>query len=185
VALLAEELVEEWLNRQNFFTIRGVKEGVGEMDLLAIRHVDDGGVEAWHAEVQVGLRPVTYMSNLTPGLARKLNKARGSSVRRNTAILDECVRAWVTNKFHHPRKVQRRNRFWPGAEWTPVLVHGIFKYPEELRLIGSQGVRLIPLGTVLRDLCGQGCDFVAAAGGDLASLMAFYGQTLGTRGPAA
>jgi hypothetical protein len=37
VALLAESLVEEWLNRQNFFTIRGVKHGIDEIDLLAIR----------------------------------------------------------------------------------------------------------------------------------------------------
>jgi len=30
-------LVEEWLNREGFFTIRGVKHGVDEMDLLAIK----------------------------------------------------------------------------------------------------------------------------------------------------
>lgn len=35
MALLGESLVEEWLNREGFFTIRGVKHGVGEMDLLA------------------------------------------------------------------------------------------------------------------------------------------------------
>jgi len=39
MALLAESLVDEWLNRQGFFTIRGVKHGVGEIDLLAIRAV--------------------------------------------------------------------------------------------------------------------------------------------------
>jgi hypothetical protein len=38
MALLAESLVEEWLNRKGFFTIRGIKHGVAEMDLLAIRH---------------------------------------------------------------------------------------------------------------------------------------------------
>jgi len=37
VALLGESLVEEWLNREGFFTIRGVKHGVDEMDLLAIK----------------------------------------------------------------------------------------------------------------------------------------------------
>lgn len=36
MALLAEELVEEWLNRNGFFTIRGIKLGVQEIDLLAI-----------------------------------------------------------------------------------------------------------------------------------------------------
>ena len=33
MALLAEELVEEWLNRQGYFTIRGIKFGVHEIDL--------------------------------------------------------------------------------------------------------------------------------------------------------
>ena len=36
MALLAEEIVEEWLNRNGFFTIRGIKVGVYEIDLLAI-----------------------------------------------------------------------------------------------------------------------------------------------------
>jgi hypothetical protein len=34
MALLDEQLVEEWLNRQNFFTMRGIKCGV---DLIAYR----------------------------------------------------------------------------------------------------------------------------------------------------
>ena len=51
MALLAEELVEEWLNRQGYFTIRGAKVGVGEMDLLAVKPTD-GGVECRHVEVQ-------------------------------------------------------------------------------------------------------------------------------------
>jgi hypothetical protein len=36
MALLAEEIVEEWLNRNGYFTIRGIKLGVHEIDLLAI-----------------------------------------------------------------------------------------------------------------------------------------------------
>ena len=36
MALLAEEIVEEWLNRQGFFTIRGIKQGTQEIDLLSV-----------------------------------------------------------------------------------------------------------------------------------------------------
>ncbi len=36
MALLAEEVVEEWLNRNGYFTIRGIKVGVDEIDTLAI-----------------------------------------------------------------------------------------------------------------------------------------------------
>jgi hypothetical protein len=42
MALLAEELVEEWLNRQGCFTIRGIKIGVHEIDLLAVKHTAAG-----------------------------------------------------------------------------------------------------------------------------------------------
>ena len=37
MSLLAEEVVEEWLNRNGYFTIRGIKVGVDEIDILAIR----------------------------------------------------------------------------------------------------------------------------------------------------
>src|SRR5215203_4737401 len=35
MALVAETLVEEWLHRKGYFTIRGIKTGSGETDLLA------------------------------------------------------------------------------------------------------------------------------------------------------
>jgi len=37
MSLLAEEIVEEWLNRDGYFTIRGIKLGVHEIDLLALK----------------------------------------------------------------------------------------------------------------------------------------------------
>jgi hypothetical protein len=49
MALLDEQLVEEWLNRQNFFTMRGIKSGNDEIDLLAIRPIPEG-LECWHVE---------------------------------------------------------------------------------------------------------------------------------------
>jgi Holliday junction resolvase-like predicted endonuclease len=52
MALLAESLVEEWLNRDGYFTIRGLKHGVGEMDLLAIRPEPEGKIVGMHVEVQ-------------------------------------------------------------------------------------------------------------------------------------
>jgi hypothetical protein len=56
MALLAESVVDEWLNRQGFFTIRGVKQGVSEMDILAVRP-ESSGIIGWHVEVQVSFRP--------------------------------------------------------------------------------------------------------------------------------
>jgi hypothetical protein len=55
VALLAEEIVGEWLNRQGYFTIRGIKVGVHEMYLLAIR-ITAISLECRHLEVQASMR---------------------------------------------------------------------------------------------------------------------------------
>lgn len=176
MSLLAESLVEEWLNRAGFFTIRGVKEGVGEIDLLGVRPTDTGTVEAWHVEVQVGFRPFTYMTDLTPRVAKTLSKAAGSTCRRSPDVLEECVSAWVLKKFEDPRKIRRRDRLWPGIEWKRVLVHGVFKFPEELRAIEAKGVTLIPLGVVLKNLCDGKRKSFTAAGGDLAELVAFYAR---------
>ena len=45
MALLAEEIVEEWLNRQGYFTIRGIKMVVHEIDLLAVKLRPNGKAE--------------------------------------------------------------------------------------------------------------------------------------------
>ena len=51
MALLGEEVVEEWLNRNGYFTIRGIKVGVDEIDILAIRPTPDRQHECRHIEV--------------------------------------------------------------------------------------------------------------------------------------
>jgi hypothetical protein len=40
MAALAESLVDEWLNRQGFFTVRGLKHGADEMRKNALRGIE-------------------------------------------------------------------------------------------------------------------------------------------------
>jgi len=56
MSILAEEIVEEWLNRQGFFTIRGIKIGVQEIDLLALR-INENNIECRHIEVTASITP--------------------------------------------------------------------------------------------------------------------------------
>ena len=63
MALLAESLVDEWLNRQVFFNIRGIKHGVGEIDFLGVRPIG-AGLEGWHVEVQASFSPIGYITPL-------------------------------------------------------------------------------------------------------------------------
>ena len=64
MAFLAETLVDEWLNRQGYFTVRGLKDGVSEIDLLGVRP-GPKGLEACHVEVQASFRPVGYITPIT------------------------------------------------------------------------------------------------------------------------
>lgn len=142
MALLDEQLVEEWLNRQNFFTIRGIKSGNDEIDLLAIRP-NPKGLECWHVEVQISYRPVGYIGGDT------------NARRRNDKELRAGVEQWVTKKFTSPKKVKRRNEILPNAKWRKFLVHAVLKDDAELPIMEELGVELIQYRKVLEDLCSD------------------------------
>lgn len=178
MALLAETLVEEWLNRRGYFTVRGVREGVSEMDLLAIKPSEATGVEARHVEVQTSFRPIGYISLSAKSHADSTGRRRSLTAQRTPETLRESVSEWVHKKYLSPKKANRREAMWPGAAWKYVLVHAVVKYPEELREIEKRGVELVSLKTVLEDLCpSERPPFTASAGGDLADLIDFYGRT--------
>ncbi len=143
MSLLDEQLVEEWLNRQGFFTMRGIKCGVDEIDLLAIREQADG-MERWHVEVQISFNPIGYIGG-------------GQSAKRRTP---EEVRAgveqWVDKKFTKAIKSERRLAILPKSEWQYVLVHGISKHPVELEIMKDLGVRTVPYIEVLSFLLARG-----------------------------
>src|SRR5882672_7841054 len=105
MALLAESLVDEWLNRQGFFTMRGVKKGVGEMDLLAVRPSEPAH-KGWHVEVQVSFRPVGYVSKRTKEMDVGTGRARTSAKLRSPEDIITCAKAWVVAKFRDPEKSQ-------------------------------------------------------------------------------
>lgn len=174
MSLLAESLVEEWLNRAGYFTIRGARIGVSEMDLLAVRP-GASGIEARHIEVQVSTNPIAYVSPLTGAQAKELEKARSSAWRRPPEILEVAVSAWIHKKFHAKKKSSARDQAWPGLVWSLELVHGLVRHPEELDLIRASGIRTITFYSVLKSLC---CEAALAhkggAGTDIAEILAFY-----------
>ena len=123
MALLAESLVEEWLNRDGFFTIRGVKHGAGEMDLLAVRPQREGTVIGWHVEVQAAFRPIGYITKVAAQLVSQTGRSRSIASTRTPEEVEVCAGEWVRSKFLDPKKAQLRTRLWPGIEWSFHLVH--------------------------------------------------------------
>ncbi len=152
MALLAESLVEEWLNRDGYFTIRGVKHGVGEMDLLAVRPESTGGIVGWHVEVQISFRPIGYIGKLTDQLLAKSGGSPSSARARTPEQVDVCAREWVQKKFRDPEKVRLRQRLWPGLEWSFHLVHAVLREPRELEVFASEGVKCHPFSELLTAL---------------------------------
>jgi hypothetical protein len=172
--LLAETVVDEWLNRNGFFTIRGVKDGVDEIDLLGVRPTE-AGLEGWHVEVQASFRPIGYITKLTEELARTLGKKRTTAWERPPEILRQCVEDWVANKFKRKDKVAARERAWPGIQWRHYFVHGAVRWDAELALIQEQGITVIPLYQVLMEVCTRaGTGSPGAAATDLADMMHYY-----------
>ena len=175
MALLAESLVEEWLNRDGYFTIRGVKHGVGEMDLLAVRPQPDGVVVGWHVEVQASFRPIGYIAKRTGDMVSESGGSATSARARTPEQVEACAREWVENKFRHRDKVQLRERLWPGVVWSYHLVHAVVREPRELELFSAEGVICHPFHELLSALSRRTKrSFSGSAGGDLAEIVSYY-----------
>ena len=120
MSLLAEVVVEEWLNRRGYFTIRGVKLGNDEIDILAIRPLANGNIERRHIEVSVSTNPISYFSPL-PTSVRKATGRAVSAKKRSPEILAEAVRDWVDKKYCKPNKVQLLHALGDG-DWSKEFV---------------------------------------------------------------
>ncbi len=151
MALLAETLVDEWLNRQGFFTVRGIKHGNDEIDLLGVRP-SNTKLEAWHVEVQASFRPIGYISPVTDDIAKRFVASPKSAKKRPPEIVKECAESWVESKFNKDKKKIVREQAWPRQDWKYVFVHAVVREPDELKAIAACGVRLVPFHEVLQQL---------------------------------
>ena len=168
MALLAEEIVEEWLNRQGYFTIRGVKMGVQEIDLLAVKWKAAGKAECRHVEVQASMRPVSYISRI-PKEDQKSGRA-ANSAKRSQEELKQGVADWVEKKFRRSDKKALMARLW-DSEWSSELVVNVVKSEEELKLIASRGIKILRLNEIVSSLAKDSFVIGSASGGDIVDLI--------------
>lgn len=169
MALLAEEIVEEWLNRQGYFTIRGIRLGVNEIDLLAVKHFENGSVDCRHIDLQASMRPVSYISKV-PKAGRKAGRAPNSAKRSENELIDG-VREWVESKFHSPKKRQLMATLWTG-QWSSELVINNVKSEREVVLIAEHGITIRRLKDIVHELqTNSGFVIKSAAGADFIDLI--------------
>jgi hypothetical protein len=174
MALLAESLVDEWLNRKGFFTIRGIKHGVGEIDLLGVRPVESS-LEAWHVEVQASFRPISYIAPLSEEAREGFAKSRTSMKTRPPELVERAAAAWVEKKFTSKSKCVARDKAWPGMNWKYKLVHAVVRWRDEVGAIAAKGVVVIPLYQVLTDLGrSEAAGIRGSAGTDLSEIIEYF-----------
>ncbi len=169
MALLAEEIVEEWLNRNGYFTIRGIKLGVQEIDLLAIA-IHGKDIDARHIEVQASVRPIGYISRLSKETQKATGHGATSVWRRSSDEIADGIDEWVNKKYNHPAKKQLRNILYKG-EWKFELVVHHVKFDEELKLIEKHGIKIYQLDEIIESLSENKTPIQSAAGADLLDLV--------------
>jgi hypothetical protein len=168
MALLAEEIVEEWVRRSGFFTLRGVRIGVHEIDLLAVRYRPGQEPECRHIEVQASVRPMSYISKVPKALQKQGRPP--TSAKRTDEELEVGVAEWVKTKFTLPRKVALMKSLFP-TNWSRELVIHNVKAQKEVELIRGHGISVISLGSIIESLRRRDGFVESAAGGDFAELV--------------
>lgn len=167
--MLGEEVVEEWLNRNGYFTIRGIKVGVDEIDILAIRPLPKGRHECRHVEVQISINAISYITKVPAAIRKQRGIGPNNAKKRDTLQLTQGVREWVEAKFDRPRKVALKESLCSGS-WTRELVVGTVKHEEEISLLKEAGVTIHRLKDIVSEMKKRGV-VNAAAGADLYDLM--------------
>jgi len=170
MALLAEELVEEWLNRQGYFTIRGTKVGVHEIDLLAIRLAKDE-IECRHLEVQASVNPVSYITRVPQEVQRETGRAASSAKVRSDEELRKGITEWIEKKFDLPKKEKLRSQLAP-CNWSRELVVNVVRHQRELELLAEAGITIIKLSTIVNELKTKNLLLDGASGTHLVDLVA-------------
>jgi hypothetical protein len=170
MALLAEELVEEWLNRQGFFTIRGIKTGVHEIDILAVRP-GPKGLECRQIEVQASMRPVSYITRVPVAVQKATQRAATSSKTRADDELRVGIGEWIEKKYDHKDKTRIRGRLAAGP-WTRELVVHVVRHTRELELIAEAGITVHRLTRIVRELKSGQLLLQGAVGAHLSDLVA-------------
>lgn len=175
MSLLAEEIVEEWLNRQGYFTIRGIKLGVQEIDLLAVKPVR-GGLDCRHIEVQSSINPTSYLCPLPKAVQKRDGVGPYNARKRTVPEMRRGAAEWVEKKFNHPKKLALQKRLYDG-KWSKELVLNAVLHAEELKYVRELGIRIHRLPEIVRQMNEKRTVIPRAAGGDFLDLVLLPGRT--------
>jgi hypothetical protein len=175
MALMGERVVEEWLNRKGYFTIRGIKIGVHEIDLLAFKPNVTGQHDCRHIEVQLSTNPVAYITKVPKDVQKKKGIGPDNAKERTITELSVGIQEWIDKKYEHPKKIKQRKILYPGT-WSKELVVNVVKHPLELDIFRKKGITIHYLKDIVKEINGVGNVVKAAGGADILDLINLGGE---------
>jgi len=171
MSILAEEIVEEWLNRNGYFTIRGIKLGVHEIDILAIKLGLE--IEARHIEVHASSNPISYLCQLSKRLRKETGRSPQSTKPRSVKEIEESVTEWLDKKYHQKKKRELRHSLYPGNWKYELVIHKI-KYDNEIEVIKRKRIKISYLSDIIKSISKPKNTIIqGAAGSSLLELINF------------
>ena len=151
------------MNRNGYFTIRGIKLGVHEIDILAIK-LAGSKVEARHIEVQASSNPVSYLCPLSKRLQAKSGRKPQSTKTRSPKEITESAKEWIDKKYHLKRKHDLRQSLYRG-EWKYELVLHKVKYIDEIEVVKKQGIHVLSLASIVKSMSSNKNTVIRSAAG--------------------
>ena len=170
MALIAEELVEEWLIQKKYFTIRNLKSGNNEIDLLGVKLNGKSNKELVHVEVMVPHSPMSWY-------CRVKHKSAAS---RSPEVIKSEVDAWVERKYKSEKKQLMRDNLIPHAntdDWEMMFVHGILtdQNHKEMEYMKELGINIISIKKIMLELQeNDGNIFTGGDGREISNLISIY-----------
>ena len=128
-AMLAEELLEEWLYWQRCLTMRGFKIGVAEMGLLPVRMAADRNVRR-RVAVCACVNPISYLCGPPKAMHKASGRGRFSAAKRTPTEIRATVRSWLHKQLGRPPEHAVQPRLCPG-KWSRDLVVNAVQYPKD------------------------------------------------------
>lgn len=162
MSLLDEQIIEEWLNRQKFFTMRGVKIGQSEMDILAVRPSANGELECWHVECQISFNPIGYIGG------------DSNAKLRSPEEIAKGVKDYVDKKFLQDNKLDFLKSLFNGHSWQKVFVYANLKDSSEIAEFEKFGLKMIRYTTVIDELCAENVYKSSSVATNIVDLFKYY-----------
>lgn len=139
----SEQFVASAFQSLGYFVIQGLKVGVREADLLAIR-INNGKPEYYHIEIQVSHNPV--------GVLRAQSKFGQTAKNPMKAAKD-----FINKKFLQKDLVKAIEKCLGTRQYKRIFVHGILKETEQLRILKKRGIECIALESLLSEADKSSC----------------------------